>query len=285
VFYWKKTESEADGQRARVLTKQRVIAETISAQYIPLRDRLEGWTQQVANDPSTVDDLSGLTEGEKPATLLAKPGVYLRLLQPNATSPEKIRANAVGSLKDAFVACFLRTSQVVEHTERECKLTRDCKPGEVCSELGTCSPVMQPFNLRVASRGLRMLSDDWIKEVQIATDPLRLRMFESDIEDASVNDLPLAIDLIKQAKYFLVVIDEVPPEVKATKETSLEQETQATIHPTRIALFDITTGKRVFKMRRTIDVPIPITPGAIDAQRRQVLNCTLGSEVRSTVGL
>lgn len=287
IFYWKKTESENDAARARVLSKQRAIAEQLGAPFSELRDRLEGWTVDVAKLPTDAPDYTPKLEAPEGASpsLFLESGIYLRVLQPNAATKEKVRTATGSSIKDAFVACLLRTSQVVERTGRACRFTHQCQQGEICSELEECSPITQPFNLRMASRGLRMLSDTWIKDVQTTSEALRLRMFDADIDDASKNDLPLAADILKKAKYFLVVVDEVPADAKDNEQESLEQVVQASPHAARVAMYNLTTNALVFRARRELNAVFPVAAASVQAQKRQILNCGLGQDVRSALGL
>jgi hypothetical protein len=107
-----------------------------------------------------------------------------------------------------------------------------------------------------------------------------------DIDSALSNDLPVVTELLRQAEYFLVVVDEIPEGFKAPPGTSLAQAVQGEPHPARIALRDLKTGELLLRLHRTVDVTIPAVPGdaeAIDAQRRQILNCALAQEVRAAL--
>jgi hypothetical protein len=290
IFYWKKTQTDNDANRARILAKQRAVAEEVGPLYKRVRDHVEGWTMETAKGLIQTDFVApelarSVGEGRSPA-ILKEAGVYLRVALPNARSPEAIRKASQVSLRDAFTACLLRTPHMTSHAGKACKKSKDCDKGEVCNEIDLCSKPTQPYNFRVAYKGLRVLSDDWVRNVETTDEPLRLRMFETDLNDATANDIPVAIDLLTRAKYFLVVIDEIPEGMKAPDEGMLEQVVQSEVHPTRVALYDLKSEKLLMRMTRTVDVTIPAIPGdasSIDAQRRQILNCALADEARQAM--
>ena len=253
--------------------------------YFPLREKVEGWTIDLAKNAPQEDVISpSLKQPGAAEALLAKPGIYLRLAQPNATTVPKIRAAAMDSLRDAFTACFLRAKNPDPRDGKECRSTKECDKGKICNEVNHCTVLSQPANLRVAYRGMRVLEDTWIREVQTATDALRLRLFEGDLDSAVAADIPSAIDLMVRGQYFLVVLDEIPDGTKPEDKATLEETVQAIVHPTRVGLYDVKTGELLFKGRREIDVTVPVVPGSVDAQRRQVLNCALARDVRRTLG-
>ncbi len=286
VFYLKITGSEADAKRTRILSKERVIAEELGPRFNPTRDAIERWTMETAGAPPS-DDLSGLSHYQPAAlaTLLGKPGVFFRTLLPEATSVESIRSVANLSLKDAFTECFLKIPQVTTSTPHACKLTKECAKGEMCNALGSCSVPTQPYNLRLLYWGMRVTSEKWTQDVETATDPLRLRMFEGDLEDASANDLPLVADLLNRSRYYLVALDEPPAQLTPTEGETRNEAVQALVHPTRVALYDLTSKQLIFRARRTIDVPVPVLAGSENAVRRQVYNCTLGTQLRQLIKL
>src|SRR4051812_20930015 len=46
IFYWKKTQSDNDANRARILAKQRAVAEQVGPLYKTVRDKVERWTME-----------------------------------------------------------------------------------------------------------------------------------------------------------------------------------------------------------------------------------------------
>lgn len=285
IFYWKKSDTENEAHRTRVLAKQRGVAAEMAPLYFPLREKVEAWTVDLAKTAPTEDVVSPTLKQPGAAdALLQKPGIYLRLAQPNATTVPKIRAAAMDSLRDAFTACFLRAKNPDPRDGKECRSTKECDKGKICNEVNHCTVLSQPANLRVAYRGMRVLEDTWIREVQTATDALRLRLFEGDLDSAVAADIPSAIDLMVRGQYFLVVLDEIPDGTKPEEKQTLEETVQSLVHPTRVGLYDVKTGELLFKGRREIDVTVPVVPGSVDAQRRQILNCALAKDVRRTLG-
>jgi hypothetical protein len=288
IFYWKRTQTENDAQRARILTKQRVIAREVGGPYFALRDEVEAFTVKLANDTSDEDfvDLDLMTSAQNAngdAPLFKSPGVYLRVTKPSAISPQKIRESAKDSLRDAFSACFLRTPHLDTRQGKACKKSKDCERGEICNELDVCSKPMQPYNLRIAYRGLFVLDPEWVRDVETASEELRLRWREDELTQANANDIPIAVDLVKRAKYFLVVVDDVPKGLEPMDGGTIEQAVQSEVHQARVGVLDLERHRTVLRVKRTVDVDIPVVPGQIEAQRRQVLNCALAQEVRASI--
>ena len=58
------------------------------------------------------------------------------------------------------------------------------------------------------------------------------------------------------------------------------------MHPARVGLYDLRSGQQLLRLHRTVDVTVPAIPGdaeAIEAQRRQMLNCAFAQEVRAAI--
>jgi len=289
IFYCKKSQLENDAYRVRILSKQRAIAADMGNQFAQLREQVETFTLAMANPtwPGDLPEGEEASEGAKNEIrlLLARPGVYLRLTQPEGKSVASVREAATGSLKDAFLTCFLRSQRPDPHQGRECRATRECSAGEICNEVNHCGLLTQPYNLRIAYRGARVLSESWMHEVEVATEELRLRLFETDLKSSTENDIPFAIDLLKRSHYFLLLVDEVPEGIRATAGASLVEAVQAEIHPVRLGIWDLHQHRVLVRLRRTVDVTIPAVPNGVDVQRRQVLNCELARETRQFLGL
>jgi hypothetical protein len=290
IFYWKKTQTENDSHRALILAKQRGIAAELGPMYTTLRGKVERWSAETARggfEPDFVSPkLRESAKGTGQPPLFKHPGLYLRSSQTDARTPEALQVAAQESLRDAFTACLLHTPHLGLREGVACKKSKECKGGEICNEAGICSKPSQPFNMRVAYRGLRILSDSWVRSVETTNEPLTLRLFDGDIDDAVANDIPVAIDLLRQAEYFLVVLDELPEGLKIPAGASVEQSIQSEVHPTRVALYDIKSSELLLRVHRTIDVSIPAVPGdaaTMDAQRRQILNCALAQDVRQAI--
>jgi hypothetical protein len=265
-----------------------VIAREVGGPYFALRDEVEAFTVKLANDTSDEDfvDLDLMTSAQNAngdAPLFKSPGVYLRVTKPSAISPQKIRESAKDSLRDAFSACFLRTPHLDTRQGKACKKSKDCERGEICNELDVCSKPMQPYNLRIAYRGLFVLDPEWVRDVETASEELRLRWREDELTQANANDIPIAVDLVKRAKYFLVVVDDVPKGLEPMDGGTIEQAVQSEVHQARVGVLDLERHRTVLRVKRTVDVDIPVVPGQIEAQRRQVLNCALAQEVRASI--
>jgi hypothetical protein len=291
IFYWKKTQNENDAFRARILAKQRAIAADHGGPFFALRDRAEKWTAELAKGTFEPDFIAPSLKSQGPDFPLARaPGVYLRVTHEDARSPEKIRAAARESLRDAFTSCLLRTPHLTQHQGQACRVSKECPQGHLCNEADVCAIPGQPFNLRLAYHGLRVLSDSWVRSVQSsgdsASDTLILRRYEMDIDSALSNDLPVVTDLLRKAEFFLVVVDEIPEGFPKPAEGSLAQAIQSEPHNARVALYDLKSSQLLLRLHRQVDATIPAIPGdaaTLDAQRRQILNCALAQEVRSAL--
>ena len=287
IFYWKKTQADNEAYRTRVLTRQRAIAAEMGPLFFPLREKIERWTADTARGEWANELVGGSAEVARVLPeLLKKPGIYLRLAQPDAQPAEKLRVAATDSLLDEFVLRFVRNPGPDPHLGKECTATRECTPGQMCNEIGHCAEPSQPYNLRIAYRGTRVLNDEWVHTVETADEELRLRLFERDLNSAVESDIPITIDLLKRAQYFLVVIDELPPGlVAADKDTSLEQTAQAEVHTARVAVYDIRRDALVARVRERVDATVPVVQNGIGAQRRQIFNYELARQSRSDMGI
>jgi hypothetical protein len=285
IVYWKQQQSEVEAQRARILARQRALDADLGPLFFPLRERFERWAIETAR--SGWADEPPASPGAPLRSLLERPGVYLRLPASEARSNESIRQAAQGSLKDVFVAGLLRAPAIDPLRGKACTATRECSAGEICNDEGHCAQPEQPFNLRIVYRGARALSETWLHEVEVAHEPLRLRMYESDLDAALAAELPVAVDQLKRAQYFLVVIDETPEGFRAPSGYGFAEALQGVPHPVRVALYDVPHDRRVFRLTVSLDVDLP-QGGPVegrDAQRRQILNAELARQVREAVGL
>lgn len=291
IFYWRKTQSENEAFRARILAKQRTVASDLGGTFFSLRDRAEKWTIDLAKGSFEPDFIApSLKNTGKDLPLFKRPGVYLRVTQDDARSVEKIRSAARESLRDAFSSCLLRTPHLTQHKGQPCRISKECPSGQLCNEVEVCATPAQPFNLRLAYHGLRVLSDSWVRSVQSsgdsASDTLILRRYEMDIDSAISNDLPVVSELLRSAEFFLVVVDEIPEGFQPPSQGSLAQAVQSESHPARIALYDLKSSELLLRLHRTADTTIPAIPGdaeTVDAQRRQILNCALAQDVRDAL--
>jgi hypothetical protein len=257
-----------------LLAQQRAAVNTVGAEWFPLRDKIEQITLGAAKGPIKDDVVD--PEAAK-WDFRSVPGIYLRLRLEDAKDIETLRKRAQDSVKDAFTGCLLRESNV--------PLTR----GE--ADAGTAPD--QPWNLRQAYAATRVLTDDWAREVKEADDKLRLRVFEQQYDKAKREGIPLAIDIIKRAQFFLLVLDEDVPEAKefiGDAGVMTTDALQQVPHPARVHIVNLKTGAEIARIRKSGEAGFIFTgdstvhdPEVRAAMRRQVNNCALADQVWSSI--
>jgi hypothetical protein len=287
IFYWKRSQGQLDSARQALMAKQRAVAVELGPRWNPMREKIESWTIALANDPGAdVVDAETLKKWD----FRDQAGLYLRLRVEDAKSVESVRKHAKDSLRDAFTACLMRVSNPNPLAGAECKRTRDCPAGDFCNEMNRCSRPSQPFNLRVAYRTMHVLSDEWVREVQEAGTDLRFRLLSGTFEDTIREDIPLAIELLTRAQYYLVVLDEPPAEAAKPAQGSMTAEAiQAVPHFARVAVWNLTDGKLVLRVRREangqlLGAPPGVDADVLDARQRQANSCALAMAVRLAMG-
>ena len=263
---------ELEGDRQALLAKQRAVAVTLGPEWFPLRDKLEADVLGAAKgyDGDHVDPLA------RQAAFRTQPGLYLRMRLADVKDAASIRSVAADARKDAFAACLLR-----EPNDRGAR-----------GEIDGGAFAEQPWNLGQAYAATRILTDDWVGEVKDADEDLRLRIFSRQYDKAVTDEIPLAIDVVKRAQFFLLVLDEdVPEAVKPTDGGPLTEEAlQLVAHPSRVHLFDLTTGTELLRLLRTGDARvIPAGERVVadaethDAMQRQANNCALARRVDEAI--
>lgn len=289
IFHYKRTLGEVDRMRNELLGKQRFAKAQIEPKWTPLRDKMESWTMELAK--GKVDDL---VDKEALATwgFRAKKGVYLRLLAEDAESADTIRKAAKDSLRDAFTGCLALAPNPDPTAGKECKRSSECERGEHCNEQDHCSKPAQPFNLRIAYRAFSVLSDEWVREVQEANE-MTVRGLTGTFDDLVKDDMPMASDLVREAQYFLVVIDEKaedePPPNPPGKDPKPSEVRQALPHFARIGVWRLTDDKPMVRIRREASGQLLGNPGNLDpevaaARQRQANSCSLAIQVRQAIG-
>lgn len=260
-------------EKDEILSQQRAAVSTVGAEWYPLRDKLEKITLDAAArwDGDKVD-----LEAAK-MDFRSSPGIYLRLRVDEARTAESLRAHAKDSVKDAFTGCLLREPNVA--------LAR----GE--ADAGTAPE--QPWNLRQAYTATRILTDDWTKEVKASEDKDRLRVFKQQYDKAKRDEIPLAIDIIKRAQFFLLVLDEDVPEARELSGdagTITEEALQQVPHPARVLIVNLRTGAEIARVRKTAEADFQFVgeqavrdPEIRAAMKRQVNNCALAQQVWSSL--
>jgi hypothetical protein len=267
------SDHELNAGRQTLLAKQRAVVATLGAEWLPLRDNLEGDVLRSAATPPS--DYAGDDVQPEARTLAfrSQPGLYLRMRLADAGSAETVRKVAVDAKRDAFAACLLR-----EPNERAAR-------GDV--DAGAFAD--QPWNLGQAYAATRILTDDWVGAVKDSDDELRLRVFVEQYDKAIREEIPVAIDVVKRAQFFLLVLDEDVPEEAAFTDGGLNEEAvQMVEHPARVFLFDLNGNKPILRLRRSgggrfIEAgERQVTDEETrNAMQRQVNNCSLANMVEA----
>lgn len=272
---WFVRERSLTNDKNELLAKHRAAVATVGAEWFPLRDTIE----------QRVLAASGPYEGDYVDPEIAswdfrsRPGIYLRLRAEYARDVEVLRDKAMDSVRDSFAACLLRP---------ENESTAAMARGE--PDAGA-SFQDQPWNLRLAYHSTRLLTDEWAAEASDAIDEISLRLFVHQYEKAIEQEIPLAIDIIKRAEFFLFVLDEDAPEAAqlAREEDAgavTQEHLQQVLHPARVHLVDLKTGREVLRLRREVDAHFrfagerAVRSGEVlAAMKRQVNNCALAQSV------
>jgi hypothetical protein len=264
--------------KADLLAQQRAAVKTVGAEWTPMRDRLEKLALDAAAGAYAGDQID--PEAAK-WDFRSSPGIYLRLRVADAKDAASLRKAAKLSAKDAFTSCLMR--------ENNPTIAAIAK-GE---DAGGLAQQDQPWNLRQAYAATRILTDEWIQEVDEAKDELRLRVFALQYERAKSTDIPLAIDIIKRAQFFLIVLDEDVPEAKELSGDAgkiTEEALQQVAHPARVHIINLKTNKEMVRLQRTGDAGFVfagertvVDPEVRAAMKRQVNNCNLAQQVWAAI--
>lgn len=292
IFHYKRTLGELDRARTDLLNKQRFVKTEMEPKWAPLRDKMETWTRDLAKAPAEdlvdEDALAGWS-------FRTKKGVYLRLRAEDTETPDAIRKAAKDSLRDAFTACLALVPNPDPTAGKECKRSSECARGEHCNEQDHCTKPAQPFNLRIAYRAFAVLDDAWVRQVQEANE-MTLRALTGTFDDLVKDEMPMAADLVREAQYFLVVVDEkaenepAPAPPGSTAGTSNPAEIrQALPHFARIGVWRLTDDKPMIRLRREASGQLLGASGGLDpdvaeARQRQANSCSLAIAVRQAIG-
>ncbi len=273
---WMFKGSALSSGQEQLLAQQRAAVKTVGGEWFPLRDRIEKMTVDAANAAYPGDQVD--PEVAK-WDFRSAPGIYLRLRVEDAKNVESLRKHARDSAKDAFTACFLR--------EKNPSIARMAK-GE---DAGT-GWQDQPWNLRLAYNATYILSDDWVEEVKNTREEINLRVYVQQYENAKTREIPLTIDIVKKAEFYLFVLDEDVPEAKDLADGG--KITQAALqqvpHPARVYVYDLKNDKLMVRLRREGDADFRFAgeaavrdPQVLAAMKRQVNNCSLAQSVLATI--
>jgi hypothetical protein len=284
IIYWKYTQEKVEKARNALLARQRDAAAELGPRFLPLRDKLERWILEGAG-PWQGDVVA---PEAKESRFQTRPSLYLRILAEEAKEAKTIRSAAYGSLRDAFTSCLFRGNNSDPWSGPECSFNRDCAQGLFCNETHHCTVPAQPFNMRVFYRGSRMLTDDWIKEVREASDDMRIRLLDHDLDITVKEDVPMAIDVLARAQVFLFVLDEKPADPATVPDAGTPMESLQTVaHPARVFVWDIQREKLLLRIRTEAAAQLtgPSTdPKTTLAIKRQANSCAIAVGVRHALG-
>jgi hypothetical protein len=261
----------ASDKRA-LLAKQSAIKATLGLEWSPMRDRLE---QDILRAAGTYAGDHIEREAANGA-FRTQPGLYVRMRVADAESPEKVERAAAAGQKDALVACLLR-----EPNERGLR-----------GELDGGAFAEQPWNLGQAYWATRILLPEWAAGVEEAGDAMRLRVYAAQYDEAMRTEIPVAIEIIKRARFLLLALDE--DSADAFPSTDGGENTEAALqlvpHPTRVYLFDTSSGNELLRLRRSSEGRVlqvgeraTTDPETRDAMQRQANNCALGHDVEDAL--
>lgn len=294
-IYWWVSESNLSGAKSRTLARQRAMSQTLGSKLIPFRDNVESWALELSRDPWPGNEVA---DGAKLEDIQREPAVYLRLRMENARDGKSLRKAAQDSLRDGFTTCFFRQKDGVDPRKGPaCKVQADCESGLLCNEWDVCTRPVQPYNLRLAFRSLRVLSNEWSDEVNQAGSELALRVYNRDLDRTTKEDVPIAAEVLERARYLTIVLDEDPkgglpkPAYDAgpdEPDETEEERIRRTTHFARVGIWDLKTKRRVFAYRTEASgrfVPVgerAVTdPRTQAAQQRQSNSCALALAVKS----
>src|SRR5262249_15958855 len=120
-------------------------------------------------------------------------------------------------------------------------------------------------------------------------DDLRLRVFTEQYDKAVREEVPLAIDVVRRARFFLLVLDEDVPEAApfADGGALTEAALQMVPHPAPVHLFQLPRGREIRRLLRSGDARVvPAGERVVtdsetrDAMQRQANNCALARRVQ-----
>ncbi len=268
---------EIGSRKTNLLAKQRADDATIGKEWAPLRDRLEHFVI----DRSGPFDADNVQPEAKAWSNHVATGLYLRMRLQDAKSSESIRSAAHDSARDAFVGCLLKTeNQALAEGKQDAGAFPE-----------------QPWNLRQAYAATRILTPEWVTQVKEADDSLRLRVFEQQYDIAQRDEIPKAIDIVKRADFFLLVLDESADDPEEAKPKwsdggidTAEEAIQLAPHWARVFVLDLQHDKEILRVRKRADGRFVFASGrtvtdeeTLDAMKRQVNNCSLAQEVHTSI--
>jgi len=289
VVYWRIAAGQLESQKSAVMAKQRAVAKTLGPSIRPFVDSIEQWARELAGQwPGDAIDPQVSMDA-----IAHKPGVYLRLLTDDASDKSKLEKATAASLHDGFTSCFFIGDPGAVATEGpKCRKNADCAPGLMCNDWEVCTRPSRPYNMRLAYRALRVLTNDWTNQLYAASNDLEVRAAERDLEQVIRVDVPVAIDLLRQAKFATIVLDEPPSPAVMQANGALQGESkveriQRLPHSARVGIWDLTTRRNLVRWRglaegRLVSAgkPVQVNPDTAASRARQANSCMLAWDLR-----
>ncbi|HEY5956739.1 MAG TPA: hypothetical protein VIV60_09310 [Polyangiaceae bacterium] len=292
VVYWRIAEGKLESQKTGVAAKQRAVRLSLGPRLSPFVERVEHWAVDLANGP--IDE--AIATDVVWDSIARKPGVYLRLLMSKTADVGALRRAAAISLNDGFTSCFFIREGAPDPTVGpKCLTSVTCPSGLLCNEWDVCSAIPRPYNMRLAYRAWRILSDDFTRSLQDATDDLQVRALDRELDQITKVDVPVAIEVLQRAKTVTIVLDEVPAELSKPQQThpgepvlTDEQRVQGARHDARVGIWDAVTGQQLVRWRgraqsRLVSVgrKVQLDPEIAAAQTRQANSCFLATSLKT----
>lgn len=281
-------QNELNEVKSAILKKQRTTAQVLAPKLEPLREKVEQFALSLAEEGP--DHTEPGVDWDK---VLSAPSLYLRSRLETARDPESLKKSAEDSLRDGFTACFLRDLRTPPPTGgKECRLSTECAPGELCNEYQHCARPSSPYNMRLLYRALHVMSDDWAQKVKDAGNEYKLTAFDRSLDSVTQVDIPIAIDVHQAAKYAVIVLDEEPegglPEPLPGEFESEQARLGRVPHPARVGIWELEGGRLLARvseqaegqLRAAGTAPPPTAPRVRAAQARMANSCGLALAVR-----
>ncbi len=271
VVYHYVSDYQLDSEKRDLLSQQRAMKTTIGAEWFPLRDEIESYVLDAAKSykGDFVDSEAGRWD------FRSAPGIYLRMRVANAKDAASLHNAAAESQRDGFIGCFLREPSRAATGERDAGAFPE-----------------QPWNLGRAYVATRVLTDEWAEQVKAADDKMQVRVVEEQYEKASTVDMRTAAEVVKQARFFLLVLDEDSAEAREAADGGAIDDAalQLVPHWSRVYVLDLRTKSELLRLRREGNASFVFAgehgvtdPETRDAMQRQVNNCSLAAQVRAEI--
>lgn len=270
--YWYFASRKLENQKGDLLAKRKAVVVTLGAEWYPLRDRIEKLV--IAESGAFQGDFVDPTA--RTLDFTHDPSIYLRLRAAEAKDAKSVRDAAQASLRDGFVGCLVVAPN----------------PAAARGEVDAGAFAENPWNLRQAYQSTRILTDEWEQEVKESGDDLRLRVFQQQYDKAVDKEIPLAARIVKQAKYFIMVLDEDADAARpyADGGPMTSEALQAVQHAARVVVANLQGDGVMLRLRREpaagfrfAGESAPSDPETLLAMQRQVNNCQLANEVKAAV--